>query len=111
MKKTDSSGLSAGSGHDGPDGKYCPRRGGNEVSTMIPGKEYKSQSAKILRFLRNGGSLTALDALRLFGCARLAARIKDLRSVGHPIISAMIQTEGKRHAVYFLAPSMESDHD
>lgn len=78
---------------------------------MIPGKEYKSQSAKILRFLRNGGSLTALDALRLFGCARLAARIKDLRSVGHPIISAMIQTEGKRHAVYFLAPSMESDHD
>jgi hypothetical protein len=63
---------------------------------MIPGKEYKSQSAKILRFLRNGGSLTALDALRLFGCLRLAARIKDLRSVGHPIISAMLQNMGRQ---------------
>ncbi len=79
---------------------------------MIPGKEHKSQSAKILRLLRNGGSLTALDALRLFGCGRLAARIKDLRSVGHPIISAVVQNmEGKRYAVYFLAPSMEGDHD
>jgi hypothetical protein len=79
---------------------------------MIPGKEYKSQSAKILRLLRNGGSLTANDALRLFGCARLAARIKDLRSVGHPIMSAIIKNmEGKRYAVYFLAPSGKSDHD
>lgn len=79
---------------------------------MIPGKEYKSQSAKILRLLRNGGGKVAFSALRLFGCARLAARIKDLRSVGHPIISAMVHNmEGKRYAVYFLAPSTESDHD
>ena len=39
----------------------------------------KSQNAKILEYLNNGNTLTALEALKMFGCMRLASRIIDLR--------------------------------
>jgi len=38
-----------------------------------------SQTADILRYLRAGESLTALQALDMFGCFRLAARIDDAK--------------------------------
>jgi hypothetical protein len=50
----------------------------------------QSQSAQILKWLRDGKPLTPLLALEQFGCFRLAARINDLKSSGHPISSAMI---------------------
>ena len=42
----------------------------------------KSQNAKILEYLNNGNTLTALEALKMFGCMRLASRIFDLRESG-----------------------------
>lgn len=39
----------------------------------------------ILNALLNGEELTPLDALRRFGCFRLAARIFDLRKEGYVI--------------------------
>lgn len=33
------------------------------------------------------GPITPLEALEQFGCMRLAARIKDLRDGGYPIIT------------------------
>lgn len=37
-----------------------------------------SQNCKVLRWMKERGSITPQDALT-FGCMRLAARIKDLR--------------------------------
>lgn len=41
-----------------------------------------TQTQKILRYMKQYGSITPLEALQEFGCMRLAARISDLRSMG-----------------------------
>lgn len=43
----------------------------------------------ILNHLRSGETLTHKDAERLFGCARLGARICELRQMGHEIMTTM----------------------
>ena len=47
----------------------------------------KSQNAKILSYLKTKKPLTTRDAQELFSCYRLASRVYDLRSQGHPIVS------------------------
>lgn len=62
-----------------------------------------SQSSRILSWLKRGRALTPLEALRLFGCLRLGARIYDLRCAGHAIDARMVETpSGKRVARYKL---------
>jgi hypothetical protein len=62
-----------------------------------------SQAGLILRHLQSGATLTALDALDLFGCNRLAARIADLRAKGYRVQSTLIELpNGKRVASYAL---------
>lgn len=41
-----------------------------------------SQCALIKAYMENGNTITSLEALRLFGCMRLASRICDLRDRG-----------------------------
>jgi hypothetical protein len=41
-----------------------------------------TQKTQIHNYLRSGKSLTGMDALTLFGCFRLAARISDLERDG-----------------------------
>lgn len=56
-----------------------------------------SQTADILRYLRAGESLTALQALDMFGCFRLAARIDDAKKRLEPneqIIRHWVKTSG-----------------
>jgi hypothetical protein len=48
----------------------------------------KSQRDKILNHLKRK-SITPMDALNLYGCFRLAARIKELRELGHTITTTM----------------------
>lgn len=61
------------------------------------------QCAAILAYLREGNSLTPMDALEWFGCFRLAARVSDLRKQGHNITSEIVDVgEGKRVARYHL---------
>ncbi len=61
----------------------------------------ESQAGKILRHLKDVGPLTSLDALTLFGCSRLAARVADLRMAGHPITSEMVSVgNNKRVSQY-----------
>ena len=62
----------------------------------------KSQRLRILSHLRRR-PITALQALNLFGCFRLAARIDELRHQGHSIDTAMVDVGGKRVARYRLA--------
>jgi len=50
-----------------------------------------SQCNRILNWLKSGKPLTHDDAKHLFGCNRLAARIKDLRLQGHNIITQIIK--------------------
>jgi hypothetical protein len=65
-----------------------------------------SQNAKILAYMKKGNTLTALGALNLFGCFRLAARVKNLKDAGHVINTEMIVVglygEEKRIARYRL---------
>lgn len=52
-------------------------------------EQTQSQKLLIREHLQKGGSLTALEALREFGCFRLASRISDLRSDGMSITKTM----------------------
>ena len=62
-----------------------------------------SQTHQILRHLKKGKSITALEALDRYGCLRLAARINDLKNDGHSISTAMVARKGKRVARYQLS--------
>lgn len=62
-----------------------------------------SQNKQIEAYLRNGGRLTQMDALRQFGCFRLASRVNDLRNKGLDIVTDKVTTpSGKTVAEYRL---------
>ena len=61
-----------------------------------------TQTQQILKHLEKGNKLTALEALQLFGCFRLAARVQELRGVGRDIKSQLVKINGKRIAEYWL---------
>jgi sulfur transfer protein SufE len=65
-------------------------------------KSTDSQTALIKGWLLNGRSITQLDALNMFGCFRLAARIADIREQGVNIMTEMITVNDKRIASYYL---------
>lgn len=52
-----------------------------------------TQCDRILRHLKDYGSITALEAVSEYGCMRLAARIADLKGRGYRISSTI--TKGK----------------
>ena len=60
-----------------------------------------SQNAQILNHLKRE-PLTALEALNLFGCMRLASRINELRYDGHTINTEWVHRNGKKFAQYHL---------
>ena len=60
-----------------------------------------SQNALIKGWLLNGHPITQLEALNMFGCFRLAARISDLRDEGLDIKTHIVTlSNGKRIASY-----------
>jgi hypothetical protein len=66
-------------------------------------KSHDSQTALIKGWLLNGRSITQLDALNMFGCFRLAARIANIREEGFDIVTDMITVNDKRVANYRLS--------
>jgi hypothetical protein len=62
-----------------------------------------TQAQRILIYLKTGKSLTPLEALKKFGCFRLAARIADLRNQGHTIWTNYITKDNKTFAAYKLS--------
>lgn len=44
-----------------------------------------TQCDRILLYMKENKSITPLDAMREFGCMRLAARIHELKDQGHNI--------------------------
>ena len=64
--------------------------------------ECQSQKKQILDYLKNGKSLTQMEALYKFGCFRLAARICELRDDGWGIKSESIKlNNGKYQAIVY----------
>jgi hypothetical protein len=61
-----------------------------------------SQNALIKGWLMNGRSLTTLEALNMFGCFRLAARISNLREEGMDIHTEIVEINDKRVARYSI---------
>lgn len=61
-----------------------------------------AQTEKILAYMQGGGSLTGLEALNLFGCMRLGARVWDLKKRGYDIRSKneVHRNEAGEHKVY-----------
>lgn len=64
-----------------------------------------TQETQILNYLKDGNSITQIDALNKFGCFRLAARIYELRMKGHDIQTKHIAKGKKVYASYKLVLS------
>lgn len=64
----------------------------------------KTQLENIREHLEAGRSITPLDALNLYGCFRLGARIADLKKQGMDIRTDIIHDDrnGKKYASYRL---------
>ena len=62
--------------------------------------QIESQENQIRDYLLTGKSLTSLQALHLFGCLRLSARIYDLIKQGFLIDSKIIEVNKKRVSQY-----------
>jgi hypothetical protein len=56
----------------------------------------------ILSHLQKGMAITPLEALAEYGCFRLAARIAELKSLGHNITTNIVDFKGKKVAEYRL---------
>lgn len=66
-----------------------------------------TQAARILRHLRDYGSISSLDAIREYGIMRLASRISELKKEGEKIGVRMEKGvnrygEDTHYAVYYL---------
>ena len=62
----------------------------------------KSQKAKILNRLKAGQTITSMQALNWYGCARAASRVNELRNDGYSIKTEMIKVNDSRVARYKL---------
>ena len=72
------------------------------MGTLI-NHDTQSHCHKIIQYLQQGHSLTSLEALNMFGCMRLPARIDDLKRKNFKIKATMIKLDsGKRVASYSL---------
>lgn len=60
-----------------------------------------SQCKMIADWLLQGFSLTSLEALKKFGCMRLASRINDLRNKGYNINTCRIKTNTGKWVVEY----------
>jgi hypothetical protein len=62
----------------------------------------ETQNGLIKIWLLKGYTITQLDALKMFGCFRLSARISDLKDQGFNIVTKMVKVNDKRVAQYSL---------
>lgn len=63
----------------------------------------QSQESKILDHMLRGHRITGIDALNLYGCFRLPARIADIQKRGFAVQSEYVTTtSGKRVKSYWI---------
>lgn len=83
---------------------------------MNPDHSNPSQASQILDHLRSNHPLTQREALRLYGCMRLGARIWELNQTGAGIQKRMVYVPGRngraRVAEYFIPqPEPTTTHE
>jgi len=61
-----------------------------------------SQANQILNHIKTHGAINPLMALERYGCMRLAARISELRQLGHKIETRNKRSNDKVYAEYYL---------
>lgn len=62
----------------------------------MPKVDHKpTQNEKILDYIAEFGSITQLEALQDLGIMRLASRISDLKRLGYPIESRVIEVKNR----------------
>ena len=61
----------------------------------------ESQTKLILNHLKEK-PITSLEALNLYGCLRLSARILDIKNQGYKITSQIIKSNSKHFSQYTL---------
>lgn len=74
----------------------------------------KGQRNAILNHLRNIGSITSMEAFNLYGVTRLSAIIHDLRDMGFPIHTIMVDGKTRfgdstKYAKYILGKESEEE--
>lgn len=74
----------------------------------------KGQRNAILNHLRNVGSITSMEAFNLYGVTRLSAIIHDLRDMGFPIHTIMVDGKTRfgdstKYAKYILGKESEEE--
>lgn len=60
----------------------------------------KTQTAQIRAHIVRHNSITPMEALRKYGCLRLAARIWELKESGFSVVKTMVSRGSKRYARY-----------
>ena len=55
-----------------------------------------SQTQRILAWMRQGNSITPLEALQRFNCFRLGARISDIKKMGYIVYSEFVSTPSEK---------------
>ena len=65
-------------------------------------KALDSQNALIKGWLLKGKSITPMEALNMFGCFRLSARIANLKEEGLAVVTEIVTINDKRVARYYL---------
>lgn len=81
-----------------------------DFSDIKTDNDYRTQCEQIKDYLRNGGSLSKFDAIRLFRITTLAQRVHDLRHRHGLIIdSNVVEHKGKRFVVYTWNPANDID--
>jgi hypothetical protein len=69
----------------------------------------RTQKERVLEHLKNGNSLTPLEALNFFGSFRLGAIIFELRHEGNRIKTEFVKNGKKTFAKYTMEISSESN--
>jgi hypothetical protein len=72
----------------------------------------KGQRNAILNHLKNIGTITSMEAFNLYGVTRLSAIIHDLRDMGFPVHTIMIDGKTRfgdstKYAKYILGSESE----
>lgn len=67
-----------------------------------------AQNKKVLLHIEEHGGITSFEAFSKYRITRLASRVHDLRQMGYPIVTSIVQTTNEdgnvvRYARYTLA--------
>lgn len=64
-----------------------------------------TQAQQILEYLEAGNTITPIEALTMFGCLRLGARVWDLREKGYDIRANIKQVGQHKHVAEYSLTS------